>query len=115
MLIDIIDHPAVLLWLEELQKTDIEKYIRLTDDNLYRFKRLYGDSKQLGNFKNVWNINKNGLKWVIATDKNFGTIYNINMSLSKDEFKNNMSIGIGIVNYLKFLSGYLINSREYIE
>lgn len=115
MLIDVIVHPSVLLWLEELQKTDIEKYMRLTEDNSYRFKRLLGDSFPKGSFDNCWTVNKNGLKWLIASAPEIGTIYNIEIALSREEFKRNMAIGIGIIKYLKFLSGYLINSREYIE
>lgn len=116
LVIDVIDHPHVSVWLEELQKNDRNGYHRLIGDNSSRFTKLYGKSKKENNtdeWTYRWDRNFNKLDWIILSGEKHGSIYRIKTALTVEEFISDSRIGIGIIEYLSELCEILMGKYNF--
>ena len=116
LVIDIIDHPHVSVWMEELQKNDRHGYHRLIGDNVNRFTKLYGKPNKLNTtdeWSARWDRNFNKLDWIILSTDKQGTIYRIKTALTAEEFTSDSRIGIGIIDYLTELCEVLMGKYNY--
>lgn len=107
--IDVIEHPSVNVWAEQLISNSQDEFIRLfCDNNIERLMKLIGEHlpeipRSLNkNWGKCWKIHKNHLTWLVFSG-NEGTIFLVETSLTQDEFKREASTGMAIVKFLNYL------------
>lgn len=105
IIVDVINHPVVGRWMTETAKQDVG-FCRLVEPNNQRFYKKFGKStwKHTGNegWSEGWAVSDNGLNWMLLTGEE-GTKFKVVLSISEEEFKSNVKMGLGITAYLQTL------------
>lgn len=109
---DVIDHPAVGMWMKETALRDTEGFLLLIGPNVSQFETLFGvpDWRNNGEkgWTHGWKIYESNLTWNILTGPS-GTLFRIKTTTEASTYLNDPKVGIGIISYLKTLLRTLAN------
>lgn len=107
-LIDVIEHPRVANWFNELATKKPDLFFEIVKDNSFYFKRHWGKPKT--KFKNTnalkegfdksWTLNYKGLNLVIYTGST-GSCFLCHTITTEDDFKKDNVIGITLISFLE--------------
>ena len=110
--VDVIDHPAVALWMKETARKDPEGFMRLAGPNVRPFTRMWGkpDWKNAGEkgWTHGWGIYENNMHWLVLTGPK-GTLFRLRMTTPGDSYLSDPRVGVGVTQYLSSLLKILAN------
>lgn len=103
---DVIDHPAVALWMKDVMRKDPEGFLKLMGNNVDFFTRYFGkptwrDPGEKG-WTHGWSAYENSLQWLILTGK-CGTIFRVRLPTSSEAYLADPKVGVGLVGFLSSL------------
>lgn len=102
--IDVIDHPRVWKWFDDLAKRDENLFYALVRDNSVYLQRFLGKAEKHTHpeWDTCWFYTYKGLQFKILSNHN-GTVFLCKTITTEEDFKNDFKIGIAIINFIEEL------------
>lgn len=109
---DVIDHPAVGMWMKETALRDPEGFLLLVGPNVREFSSLFGQPEWTNDgqkgWTHGWKVYESNLTWNILTGPQ-GTLFRIKTTTPSSTYATDPKVGIGIISYLNSLLRSLSN------
>lgn len=111
---DVATHPQVARWLRQLAERQPQSFVRLTEENRTRIKKLLGSPDKINKASEdkewIWKVERdNVVAWVISGD--LGTVMNMYYPGIHAVFQQDKTIGTQAVGLLSELLESLTRSR----
>lgn len=100
--IDVIDHPRVWNWLNDLAKREPFLFYALVRDNSIYLERFLGkpEKQTTSEWDKCWFYTYKGLQFKILSNEN-GTVFLCKTITTEEDFKNDFKLGIAVINFLE--------------
>lgn len=100
--VDVIEHPRVFQWFNDLAEKDPALFYVFTRDNTLYLKRFFGQPQKNKHpmWKESWFCIHKGLQFKILSGK-YGTVFLCRAITTIDDFKKDFSLGISVINFLE--------------
>lgn len=102
--IDVLDHPRVFNWLDDIAKLDPNMFYTLVKDNSYYFKKIFGKPEKNNHkeWKDCWFYIYKGMYLKILSGKG-GTVVLCKTITTEEDFKKDSMLGVVIISFLEEL------------